>query len=138
MQNARPEDDAGESLLEIVISVMMVAVAVAMIISAVASGTNLTLGHKRLVNTDTLLKQAAEAVKATAYVAGPAAASSYAAVLPSGVSISLSCIDGAAGDQSAGAAHPCSPTLPKDIQLVTLTAAGSDTSEQATIAKRNG
>jgi hypothetical protein len=137
----RSGSEAGETLLEVVISVFMISIAVVMIIAAVGAGVDLSLGHKRVANTDVALKRLAEAVKAQAYAPGATTYSVAGVTLPTGITAlapTVKCLSGISGSKSATTATNAPCALPTDVQLVTLVAKASDNTETTTIAKRNG
>lgn len=134
----RSHDDAGETLIEIVISVLLISIAVTALVSATTSAANLSLGHRRVTDTDVALKKAAEAVKAATYKAGPAPTYTVPAPSVPGISVkvtSISCLSGTTGSVATGTAKPCTSDT-TELQLVVLTATGTDTSETTTILKR--
>ncbi|MFN8023529.1 MAG: hypothetical protein U0Q03_18515 [Acidimicrobiales bacterium] len=89
--------DAGESLLEIVMTVVIIGITVSALVSGLASAAGAGEAHRQAVRSDTVMRNYAEAAKAAARqcVAGQPLGVSYTA--PSGYRISSS---------------PASPTCP--------------------------
>lgn len=139
MRAARSEE--GETLIEVVISVMLLGIAVTMIILSVSTSADLSIGHRTLTQTDVALKRAAEAVKAQTYVASATPTYSLAGLTwPSGITVTVTkvvCLSGTSGSRDAAAATAglCTATG-TDLQLVTIQAKGSDTDETTTVVKR--
>lgn len=137
----RQARDVGETLIEIVISIVLLSIAVTMIILAVASSASFAVSHRTLTQTDVALKRAAEAIKAQAYVASATPTYSLAALtFPTYVTVTVTrvaCLSGTGGslDAATAAASQCT-TSGTDLQLVTITAAGAGTDESTTVVKR--
>jgi Tfp pilus assembly protein PilV len=133
-------DDRGETLVEIVISVLLIGIAVTALVAASTSSVNLSLGHRRLTDTDVALKKAAEGLKAATYK--PAATkTSYSVAADPGIPVNVAvtsvlCLPGTTGATvSTSTAKACTSDT-TELQLVVLTATGSGTSETTTILKR--
>lgn len=133
-------DDAGETLIEMVLSILFVSLSVVMILAAIGTGTTLTSSHKTLTDTDVALKRAAELVKAQSYVVKATAASYPLTSLTglNGVTVTVSsvkCLPTSSGSQDVSAATVCT-TTDTGLQVVSLSATASGTSEQTVVLKR--
>lgn len=136
MRRQRDRGDAGETLIEMVLSVLFVSLAVVMIVAAVGTGVSMTTSHKSLTDTDVALKRAAEHVKGLAF-ATTATYSVSSLAFPAGVSVavtSVKCLPASAGSQNLTAATTCTAT--DTLQVVALSATASGTSEQTVVMKR--
>ncbi len=113
--------DRGESLIEVVITIMIISVAVVALIASLASASRSSVSHRRAQDTDVVLRDLAEAVKLATASCSPGA--NYAVIYtpPSGYTVGGLADDGLFDGQSG----TCPPTA--TIQLVTVSAAYTGT-----------
>jgi hypothetical protein len=141
MSPASRRDSRGETLIESLISIMIIGIAVAAILGAVASGSILTGGHRDLTGSDVGLKAVAESIKSTqlAYIdnavsdTGSPVAKRYTipvSEIPAGFTAHITSVlcwqPGASTTYNVTdpAAFPtCSSSTDNGLQLVTLTLA---------------
>ncbi len=127
-------DDAGESLIEVIIAIVMMGLLFVGVLGALMSSSQLTAGHRDDTRTDIALRAAVEAVKQTEYKAGsgPAQlhyASVAAAAAGSTPSVQVACWPGGlATVDSTTAFASCAAGADKKLQLVTITATTSSAS----------
>lgn len=152
MGRPRAGQDAGETLIEIVISLMMVGIMVSAVVLAVGEGAQLTGLHQQLVTTDVALKRGAEAVKNHSYISGKpgiALATDYqsvaAAAVPAGYTVTVSppvrCAPKTTGPTyDARTATACTGAAAEGLQLIELTitsnATGTRTQQGTVVMKR--
>lgn len=137
------EDESGFSLVEILITVVIVGIAFAAILGGMVTSIVVSDVHRKQASTDALVRSAAEAVKdlSVAYVSC-ANAGDYASALPaapSGYAVSISSVeywDGTSTDP-VGFSGSC-PSPDRGVQRVTLVATSSDggATETVQILKR--
>lgn len=136
--------EAGETLVESMISVMFVGLVVTTLVLAIGSATSLSGSHRDLTRADLGLKSSIEAVNAANYASGTLSASTYSAQLPSvspyvAAVQSVSCIQSQASTSYIAAAAPrCTDLNDVGLQLVTVqvkTTSG-EVAETTTIMKR--
>lgn len=130
-------DDAGETLIESVISVCMLAIGVVAVLGVIISGTYLTGEHRAATVSDVAVKVVAEAVKSAPYVDG---ATTYAVpAVPSGhvaTVTGVSCLIGTpAPVVLSGQWGSCAPT-DSGLQRVTVRVSSGVSAETTTIVKR--
>jgi type II secretory pathway pseudopilin PulG len=133
-------DARGETLIESLISIMIIGIAVAAILGAVASGSTLTGGHRDLTGSDVGLKAVAESVKSASltYIdnavpdTGTPATKRYTipvSAIPTGYTAHITAVQcwqssTTTYDVTDPAAFPaCSTSTDNGLQLVTLTLA---------------
>ena len=104
--------DAGETLIEIVVTIVIVGLTITALLSSLATVGNASNAQRRSVQTDVVMRNYAEATKAATQtcVVGGTDTVVYPAPLPTGVTIS-----------GAGTTCPTQVTVP---QLLTLTVTG--------------
>lgn len=152
MGRPRTARDAGETLIEIVISIMMIGIMVSAVVLAVGEGAQLTGVHQQIVTTEIGLKVAAEAVKDAPFVSGKdgaALASDYQGIAqasaPAGHSVAVKPVACApkttTATYSAASAATCTAaTSTEGLQLVTLTVSTNGgttaTAESTVVVKR--
>ena len=109
---ARAQNDVGETLIEIVLTIVSVGLTIAALLSSLATVGNASNAQRRSVQTDVVMRNYAEATKAATQtcVVGGTYTVVYPAPLPTGFAIS-----------GAGSACPTQATV---AQLLTLTVTG--------------
>lgn len=129
-------NDRGETLIETLISMVLLSIAVVAIIGAVGAQATFTLDHRGVTKTDVAVKEAAETVKAMVY-----SASGYTAPTISGFTITSSygCVptsDTTSFPKTDLQASPCTDT---GLQLVTVIAVPTSggASESVDVMKRS-
>jgi type II secretory pathway pseudopilin PulG len=108
----RARKDVGETLIEIVLTIVIVGLTIAALLSSLATVGNASNAQRRSVQTDVVMRNYAEATKAATQtcVVGGTYTVVYPAPLPTGFTIS-----------GAGSTCPTQVTVP---QLLTLTVTG--------------
>jgi type II secretory pathway pseudopilin PulG len=108
----RARKDVGETLIEIVLTIVIVGLTIAALLSSLATVGNASNAQRRSVQTDVVMRNYAEATKSATQtcVVGGTYTVVYPAPLPTGFTIS-----------GAGSACPMQVTVP---QLLTLTVTG--------------
>jgi len=139
-------DDSGETLLEIVISILMIGLAVSALVTAIGAGATLTIGHRQLTTADVALKGAAESVKAAGFATGRTstqAEADYQSALPAppnGFTADVeqvSCVPSrTAATYAAFAAVACTGVATEQLHLVRVRVTSADTNEVTTLMKR--
>lgn len=132
-----PLGDEGETLIEAIISMLMIGIAVAAVLGAVTAGSVLSGGHRSLTNADVDVKAAAERLKGAVYVPG-ANAGTYQSEVGSGVTVeAVTCWDGSATTDDVGDFQPCA-SGDHGLQLIALLATSPDGvgSERTHVLKR--
>lgn len=144
--------DAGETLVESIISVMFVGLVVTALILAIGTATSLSGSHRDLTSADLGLKTASEAIKTATYSIG-ASKSAYNGVLPILASpyvasvTSIQCVQSqpVSTTYAVGPQPACTPNIPSPqtndvgLQLVNIevrTTSGHVV-EKTTVMKRN-
>lgn len=137
------DDEAGFSLAEVLITVVIVGIAFAAILGGMVTSIVVSDVHRKQATADALARSAAEAVKDrnVGYVSC-AAPDAYAGALPaapSGYTLSVSDVkywDGSSSDPVAFS--PSCPSQDKGLQLITIVAASADgrATETVEILKR--
>lgn len=106
--------DRGESLIEVVITIVIISVAVAALIASLASASRSSLSHRRAQDTDVVVRDYAEAVKLSTSACSAGAPYSLSYTPPSGYTLTGSADDGLFDGQSGTC--PAVAT----VQIVTL------------------
>lgn len=144
----RERPDAGESLIEILISILLLGVSVAAVLAALANGSNMSAVHRSDTTADVVLRSYAEAVKAapyspfaTGYPPLVAAVHGFVAVSGYTVTASVSCGVPAGLDSSIDASEfracTAADDLAKTLQRVDLEVTYSaGTKQRVTVFKR--
>ena len=132
----RLHDEAGFSLVEILVTIVIVGIAFAAILGGMVTSIVVSDLHRGQASADVLARSAAEAVKdqAIPYVpcAGP---SDYVSALPTGASItSVRYWDGTSSNPVAFSGS-C-PNPDKGMQLITVVAGSGRASETVEFVKR--
>lgn len=123
--------DTGETLIEVVISLLMFGLAGAGILGAVSSSSLLSSDHRKLAVSDIALKVVSEAVKEAAYVpaAGDGAYSAAGGAAPAGYTAVVGPVrcwpGGAALSYSVDGFQPCA-SGDEGLQLVTVKVQSAD------------
>ena len=138
------EDEAGLSLAEILITIVIVGIGFAAILGGMVTSITVSDAHRKQAAADALVRSAAEAVKdQTVTYVNCAGLNAYASALPtdpSGYStVSVSSVqfwDGTSTDPVAFSGS-C-PAQDEGVQLVTLVAVADGTTESVEILKRRG
>ncbi|MEI7993101.1 MAG: prepilin-type N-terminal cleavage/methylation domain-containing protein [Actinomycetota bacterium] len=86
--------DRGESLIEVVITIMIISVAVAALVASLASASRSSLTHRRAQDTDVVVRDYAEAMKLSTSACVAAAPYSLTYTPPSGYTLTGSADDG--------------------------------------------
>jgi prepilin-type N-terminal cleavage/methylation domain-containing protein len=138
-----PNDEAGFSLVEVLITVVIVGIAFAAILGGMVTSIVVSDVHRKQASSDALARSAAEALKdqAVAYV-NCAAPNDYASALPpapGGYGVSVSSVqywDGTSSDP-VSFSESC-PSPDKGMQLITVVAGSGDgrASETVEFVKR--
>lgn len=146
MRGQRRSCDSGETLLEVVLSVLFVGLVVTTLVGGL--GTAVTLGgsHRELTTADVELKSAVETLKGRTYVAtGSTSArtayqASFVAGAPTGFArtvTSVQCIPATAGSSfNVNGAGSCTPDTGLQLITVTLSNTGGSVFETTTFIKR--
>ena len=113
--------DRGESLIEVVITIMIISVAVVALIASLASASRSSISHRRAQDTDVVLRDFAEAVKLATATCSPGSPYAVSFTPPDGYTVGGSADDGLFDGQSG----TCPVTTA--IQLVTVSAAYTGT-----------
>ena len=145
----RSSDDSGETLLEVIISLLVIGLAVAAVLGGVAAGSTLSAAHRTLTTADVTVKSRVEAVERLPYdpsaTAGNSTYDATAASVPSGFTgdiTAIRCVPAPAAaslDLADPAAAPeCTGGNDQGLQILTLTvqAASGTATETVTFAKR--
>ncbi len=142
---ARVHGDAGFSLPEVLLTVVIVGIAFAAILGGMVTSIVVSDLHRKQAAADALVRSAAEALKdpAVAYVdcAGPNAYRDALPAAPSGFAVQVSQVaywDGASSDPMTFSGSCPSPD--RGAQRITLVASSTDgrASETLEIVKRSG
>jgi len=98
--------ERGETLIEILATIIIMGSAIIAIVAGIAVAVNSSDEHKKYVTVDTVLRDYAEAVAASNYnTASCAVPNNISYTAPSGYQVSaivISCYDGTSGDPSSG------------------------------------
>jgi prepilin-type N-terminal cleavage/methylation domain-containing protein len=139
------DDDAGFSLAEIMVTIVIVGIAFAAILGGMATSIVVSDVHRKQASADALARSAAEALKdqGVAYVdcAGPNAYDSALPTDPSGVSsASISSIEYWDGNLTSTDPATFSGSCGQDhgVQLITVVASGGQATETVQFVKRRG
>jgi hypothetical protein len=111
IRRAARATDGGETLIESVISTMLLGVAVLAIIGAVFTGVILSGGHRSVTTADVAVKTIAEGIQAATYVSGATTYSPNTA--PSGYTatvLSVKCVPPLLTTVSVADLTSCTPT----------------------------
>jgi prepilin-type N-terminal cleavage/methylation domain-containing protein len=138
----RADPEAGFSLVEILVTIVIVGMAFTAILGGMITSITVSDLHRNQATADTLARNAAESVKDSnvPYVpcAGPNA---YAPALPSGTSITkVEYWNGAAPTPATSYAVTFSPSCPpqdQGLQRITITASSGGATETVQVLKRN-
>ena len=106
--------DRGESLIEVVITILIISVAVVALIASLASASRSSIAHRRAQDTDVVLRDFAEAVKLATATCTPSATYTVSYTPPSGYTLGGEADDGLFDGQSG----TCPATT--SVQLVTV------------------
>jgi Tfp pilus assembly protein PilV len=135
--------DAGETLIEVVISMLLLTMAVGAVLSAVGAGALFSGDHRALVASDVAAKRVAERVKGLTYVpsAGASAYDAAESTVPAGylaVVGPVTCWPGGTGTAATTEAFVACTSADLGLQLVTVTVSTSDgtLSETTQVMKR--
>lgn len=145
MRRRRLHDDAGLSLPEILLTIVIVGIAFTAILGGMVTSIVVSDVHRKQATADALARSAAEAIKdqAVAYV-GCAGPNAYAGALPSapaGYSVSISAVaywDGISSNPMTFSGTCPSPD--RGVQRITVVAASTDgrATETLELIKRSG
>jgi hypothetical protein len=139
VSSSRRPGDAGETLVESVISVCILGIGVVAVLGVIISGTYLTGEHRAATVSDVAVKVVAESVKSAPYVTG---ATTYSVpVVPVGhvaTVMEVRCLIGTpAAVVASGQWGSCLPT-DSGLQRVTVRVTSGVSAETTTIVKRRG
>lgn len=112
----RTRRDRGETLVEIVITVVIIGVAVTALVSALATSAAAGGAHRTNVSTDTVMRNYAEATKAAAQSCTPGATYAVAYVPPTGYTVAVTPTGGRCPDVHTTASLTLSVTGPTRVR----------------------
>jgi len=139
MSDSRYRGEAGETLVELLITVSILGIAVVTLLVGLATAVRFSGTHRTYANTDVALGAAAESVKSAAPVDCPLSATAYNAALSSGNLGALPSPWKASNLKITARACSSGADTPLALQTITITATapGGGSSDTIDVVKRS-
>jgi Tfp pilus assembly protein PilV len=129
--HAAQPDERGESLAELLVTIVIIGVAVVGLVAGLADGLLASAVHRQHAAADAAARSAVEVLESRALTWSPSGAYSVTAPSGYGVSVAAQCWNGDAPPSFAAC-----PNGDLGLQRLTVTVSGSRASETVTVLKR--